>query len=426
MNTPQERRVAYLASGAHFFTHGFMTLLPALLVIITGIEGISFFTIGLIGNIGYFLYGLGSIPAGMLTDRYGPKRMLTLGVGGMAVASILVGLSRAGWFFAAAYGLFGLFASIYHPAGLSLIARHIEKKGRALGLHGVFGNVGLSLAPLFAGGMAYLFNTWRAAFLSFGALGLLYAVILHRSRIEGEKDLSVRALLNALKGRKSSMHEETERQKREEVVISVPLLLLYAGAVLFGYMYRGTLTFFPTLFQQEINYISTRYPPEPTLLAGLLTSGIIGCGMVGLWMAGRVLDRVREPVWIQIVVFILSAPLLYMIGRSSELPLVVYSAIYSLVFFGWQPVQNALVARYTSRKSHGRGYGVNFFLIMGVGSIVTSIGGYLTDRFGAYMVYNMLAVVSLAGIVIYVAVLRVRGYSVRVRYSIQREEGVPE
>ncbi|RMG01747.1 MAG: MFS transporter [Nitrospirae bacterium] len=423
MNTPEERRVAYLASGAHFFTHGFMTLLPALLVIITGIEGMSFFTIGLIGNIGYFLYGLGSIPAGMLTDRYGPKRMLTIGVGGMAVASILVGLSRAGWFFAATYGIFGLFASIYHPAGLSLIARHIEKKGRALGLHGVFGNLGLSLAPLFAGGMAYLFNTWRAAFLSFGLLGLLYVMVLHRSRITGENELSVKDVLDVLKGRRPSLRKKKTGHKEKETVISVPLLLLYVGAVLFGYMYRGTLTFFPTLFQQEINYISTRYPPEPTLLAGLLTSGIIGCGMAGLWLAGRVLDRVREPVWIQIVVFIFSAPVLYMIGSSSELPLVVYSAIYSLVFFGWQPVQNALVARYTSRRSHGRGYGVNFFLIMGVGSIVTSIGGYLTDRFGAYMVYNMLSLVSLAGVMIYFSVLRLRGYTVKLRYSIQREGG---
>ena len=49
--------------------------------------------IGIIANIGYFLFGLGSFPAGYLADRFGSKRILTIGVFGMSVASILVGLS---------------------------------------------------------------------------------------------------------------------------------------------------------------------------------------------------------------------------------------------------------------------------------------------------------------------------------------------
>ena len=39
MSNPEEKKVTWLASAAHFLTHGYMTLLPAVLVVLTGIEG---------------------------------------------------------------------------------------------------------------------------------------------------------------------------------------------------------------------------------------------------------------------------------------------------------------------------------------------------------------------------------------------------
>ena len=118
-----EQKLTYLASFSHFITHGYMTLLPAVLVVIAADHSMSFMDIGIIANIGYFLYGLGAFPSGYLADRFGSKRILTVGVFGMAVSSILVGLSPGAVSFAVTYGLLGIFASIHHPAGLSLISR---------------------------------------------------------------------------------------------------------------------------------------------------------------------------------------------------------------------------------------------------------------------------------------------------------------
>ena len=88
-----EKQLTWLASFSHFITHGYMTLLPAVLIVITAEHSLSFTEIGIIANIGYFFYGLGSFPAGYLSDKFGSKRMRTIGVSGMAVSSILVGLS---------------------------------------------------------------------------------------------------------------------------------------------------------------------------------------------------------------------------------------------------------------------------------------------------------------------------------------------
>ena len=139
-----EYKLTWLASFSHFITHGYMTLLPGVLVVIAAEQSMSFMDIGIIANIGYFLYGLGSFPAGYLADKFGSKRLLTVGVVGMACSSILVGLSPSIITFGIAYAILGLFASIHHPAGLSLIARRVTThKGKAMGLHGVLGNVGL-------------------------------------------------------------------------------------------------------------------------------------------------------------------------------------------------------------------------------------------------------------------------------------------
>ncbi|MFN2367866.1 MAG: MFS transporter, partial [Desulfurivibrionaceae bacterium] len=177
---PQERKLTWLASFSHFITHGYMTLLPAVLIVITAEHSLSFTEIGIIANIGYFLYGLGSFPAGYLSDKFGSKRMLTVGVAGMAVSSILVGLTPGAAAFAVTYAMLGIFASIHHPAGLSLIARRVNtRRGKALGLHGVMGNVGLFMTPLVASYGVKFFGTWRAAYIIYGLLGLVFAVVIH-------------------------------------------------------------------------------------------------------------------------------------------------------------------------------------------------------------------------------------------------------
>ncbi|MBE9521282.1 MAG: MFS transporter, partial [Proteobacteria bacterium] len=276
-----EQKVTWLAGFSHFITHGYMTLLPAVLVVIAGEHSLSFTDIGIIASIGYFLYGLGSFPSGYLADRFGSKRVLTVGVFGMAVSSILVGLSPGAAGFAVTYALLGIFASIHHPAGLSFIARRVlTTRGRALGLHGVLGNVGLFLTPMAAAFSVMLFGTWRAAYIIFGIIGLGFGMILQSARIEEEPDFSLRNLL--LRSSQPAI-EKQEEQPANQVessspvdaepsamsVLPVALLVLYLGSILSGFIFRGSLTFFPALLQHEVHFITSH--DEPVVMAGFFT-----------------------------------------------------------------------------------------------------------------------------------------------------------
>ena len=420
--SPAERKVAWLASWSHFFTHGYMTLLPGVLVVVAGEQSLGFFALGAMVNMGYFLFGLGSIPAGILVDRMGAKNMLVLGLGGMAFSSILVGFSPNGWTFAVSYALLGLAASIYHPAGLSLIARHIDKKGKALSLHGILGNLGLSLAPLFAGMMVYFFDTWRAAYLSFGILGVFFAFIVQRSTVEGEESDAFRRLWTLIRQREWFSAEPAAPAagvEEETRVMPLTLFCLYTGSILFGFIYRGSLTFFPALFQQDLSFVSAS--EQPVVLASIVTSAVLSVGIVGQWFGGYLFDRFPVPEKLHIFLYLLVIPALYGVARLTDSFLIAASIAFSLVFYGWQPIQNALIAKYTARRSYGKGYGVNFFFIMGMGSLATVVGGYIADDQGVDKVYLMLAITSVAGLLASMAVMKFRNYAIRYRFSVGKE-----
>ncbi len=418
--TVNEKKTAWLAGASHFITHGYMTLLPAVLVVLAGEQSLGFFALGAIVNVGYFLFGLGSIPSGVLTDRLGSKRMLVLGLFGTALSSILVGLSPNSAAFAMFYSLLGLSASIYHPAGLSLIARHIEKRGKALGLHGVMGNIGLSVAPLFAGVMVMLFDTWRAAYFSFGLLGIALAAVAHKTRIEGEEELSLKELFSGkISIAPKPVLPATDSMPDRRNIIPVSLLLLYLGSILFGFVYRGSLTFFPALFQNEVYFIASS--EQPVVLAGLVTSVILSIGMIGQWFGGYLSDKFKRPETGHIIIYLAALPAIYFMSRLTDSRLIAASAIFSLVFYGWQPIQNSLIARHTSHRSHGKGYGLNFFLIMGMGSMATAVGGYIMDERGVDQVYFMLAVVMLAALLISFSVVKAGGYSIRYGIAIEKD-----
>ncbi|GIT30705.1 MAG: hypothetical protein Ct9H300mP1_27510 [Planctomycetaceae bacterium] len=75
----------------------------------------------------------------------------------------------------------GCFASIYHPAGLSLISRVTtpETRGRALGWHGIFGSIGITAAPM---GAAVLFGTgwlgWRGYYMALCVPAVVIALLV--------------------------------------------------------------------------------------------------------------------------------------------------------------------------------------------------------------------------------------------------------
>ncbi|MEW6427527.1 MAG: MFS transporter [Thermodesulfobacteriota bacterium] len=413
-----EARLTWLTGFSHFITHGYMSLLPAVLVAITSEQAASFLSIGIIANIGYFLYGLGSFPAGWLADRYGAKRVLSIGVLGMAVSSVLVGVMPGTLGFAVAYALLGLFASIHHPAGLALIARRVrERKGRALGIHGVLGNVGLFLSPLVAAAAILTTGSWRTAYIFYGMVGFVYFLVLHRGRIDEEADLRLAELFQWRPQRRGA---EAAARESTEAILPAAMLVLYCGSILSGFIFRGSLTFFPTLLQREVLAISGH--DEPVVVAGFATSAILSLGLIGAWFGGWINDKIKVPEYFPVAVFLLVTPTLWCLSRFTDSSLLAAAAFFALVYYTWQPSHNYLIAKYTRISSHGKGFGVNFFLLFGIGSIATAVGGYYADTYGVDHFYRIMAYVAAAALLAAVSVFFAKRYRFRISCQLEKSD----
>lgn len=140
--------------------------------------GMSFSQAGLLSAVSTFTYALGQIPAGVLADRFGPKRLFFLGILGSTLLSFNFGTLQTYAGAIANQIASGAFRALIFAPGLSLVASWFppDRKATAMGVYvigGVSGNILLSLAgPLLAGRFG-----WRPTFMGFALLGVCIAFV---------------------------------------------------------------------------------------------------------------------------------------------------------------------------------------------------------------------------------------------------------
>ncbi len=384
----RENRVVFIATATHMLTHAYMMIFPTVLVLLArdpGLSTNSYFRLGLVGTLCYGLFGAGAIPAGMLADRLGSQRMLAVCAFFMALASLAAGLSPSLLPFVASMALLGLAASIYHPSGLSFISRNVRVRGRAMGIHGVGGNVGLALGPVLSGAAAARWG-WRGAFIVFAVLGFVLFLLIVWTRIE----------------RHVPKASKTKTPARGKGLFGMPfvLLLIYFNSMLYGLCYRGSMMFFPKHFVQNIHFAL-----DNVARAGTLVAFVTLAGTVGQLLGGILCDKLKRPEHAYLLVFLASTPLFFSIWLLKNWLLFAASLAFAMFFFAWQPVQNTLIAKYAARSAHGLSFGINFLLIMGVGAIAASVGGYVTDLIGVAGVFAVLGTISTVSLLVVIYML---------------------
>jgi MFS family permease len=128
----------------------------------------------------FFMFGLGSLPAGRLGDLWGRRSMMLIFFFGIGAASILTAFTQTPWQLAISLTLIGVFASIYHPVGIPMLLERASNPGATIGFNGLAGNLGVAVAALLTGFLIQ-WQGWRAAFVVPGVLALVCGWVFARS-----------------------------------------------------------------------------------------------------------------------------------------------------------------------------------------------------------------------------------------------------
>jgi MFS transporter, ACS family, D-galactonate transporter len=174
------RRDAVTTVSLVVFCQGFQALtiggIALFLPLIREDLGMTFSQAGTLSAATTFTYMLGQIPAGYLTDRFGPKRLFFIGILGSTLLSLNFGMIQSYPAAVANQLVSGVFRALLFAPGVTLIASWFppDRKATAMGIFvigGVSGNTFLSLVGPFLVGH----YGWRPPFIAFAALGVLAA-----------------------------------------------------------------------------------------------------------------------------------------------------------------------------------------------------------------------------------------------------------
>ncbi len=394
--TSMERRVIASAALAHGMTHTLELTFAALLLRI-GLEfGSSLATLGGVAFAGTLTFGAAALPAGYLSDRFGPRAVISGSMVAAAACSLLVALAPSLSVLAIALALLGGAIGLYHPPGTAMVSTVFERRGRAFAIHGIAGNLGISAAPLIASAVALLVD-WRAAYVVLAMLALGVAAmtrLVAPDRAEAARrarEASQAAISQAMAHAQGAARRRSTPPAARSWT-APPLLLVYAATIGTGFVYRGALTFLPAHLEAHLGLSFLGWTPQA--VAGAMSSLVLFAAVFGQVAGGMMSDRMPlERAAVPIV--LLLVPALALVSTSSGVVLLFAAAMFGLVNFAQQPVFNGLVADYAPAGAAGRAFGLSFFLSFGVGSSAAWVAGVVAERWGTGGTFAMLAGIAL-------------------------------
>jgi Major Facilitator Superfamily. len=121
--------VSFLMVG-HAMVHVYELSIPILMTVWLLEFSTTAALLGTVVSVGYGLFGVGALPGGLLVDRYGSRTLVVVCLAGMGASFLLLSAAPGIIGIAVALGLWGLSASVYHPAGLTLISNGVSERGR--------------------------------------------------------------------------------------------------------------------------------------------------------------------------------------------------------------------------------------------------------------------------------------------------------
>ena len=357
-------RQMQLINAAHLLTHYSLLILPTAVLAMAapgGAFGADYGPIIALATAMFVLYGAGSLPQGWLAQRFGRPRMMLAFYIGTGLSLIAASFASGPLALTIALASAGFFAAIYHPIGTAMLVEAAgDKPGRALGLNGVFGNVGVASAPLITAFLSQQAG-WR---WSFAVPGLVCIGLGVAWALRGE------------------VHAESHANAKSFPAIPKPVvrravIVMLSISAASGLVFNAFTILLPKLMEERLAGDSGLLP-----MVGALAFAATLCGALTQFTVGRMIDHMTlKRIFLPLAVLLVPALAALALARGwLALPL---AGLVAAVIFGQVTINETMTARYISPDMRAKIYSLRFFIGFIGGAAAAPIVAFLHERTGS-------------------------------------------
>ena len=355
---------------AHGTSHFFHMLLPPLFPAFIREFGLSYSQLGLLVTIFFIISGVGQAVAGFVVDRIGARPVLFAALGCFVAAGLAAAGAQGYHGLMLAAALAGLGNSPFHPADFTILNKRVSahRIGHAFSVHGITGNLGWAVAPVFLIGIASATGSWRIACACASLWALLVLAVL----------LSRREAIDDRQG--SWGHERAGGNAAPADEHALAFLKLPSVWLCFSFFFWTTAAL--SAIQSFAGPALGKMYGLPLSATAFVVTGYMLCGAAGMVAGGFLVTRVQRLERTIAAAMALAAALLLLVS-TGWLPAALAGVAASLAGLGTGlagPSRDMLIKRAAPPGATGRVYGTVYSGLDVGFALAAPVFGWLLDH----------------------------------------------
>jgi MFS family permease len=380
----QARRISIgFINFAHAIDHYVVLIFPTVVIGLEAIYGRSYAELIAFGTASFVTFGVFSLPAGWLADRWSRRNMMAVFYFGCGVSLLGAALAPNLVWLAVALAALGMFAAIYHPVGTAMLIEQATTRGRSLAFNGVCGNLGVAFAAGITAVLASVIG-WRGAFVVPAVICILTGIAYLRLVPDNHH--------------RSIKRDQTPDVRLAAWIAVTVFCLFIVIALTAGLVFHIVTVALPKIVDERLGDVSL-------ILVGGLATLIFVFGALAQFAMGRLVEKFPLHILFAAVAFLQFAGVLWA-AYATGITILFALAAAIIGIYAQVTVNDMVIARYTADAWRGRVFAVRYFLTFLVSGAAVSLIALLHGRGGFDLVLAVTAVIAL-GFVIATAVIAV-------------------
>ena len=376
------RLVVGFLNWAHALDHFVILIYPTVVIELAAIYGRSYASLIALSTASFVAFGLFSLPAGWLGDRWSRRNLMLAFYIGCGLSLVAAAFAPSLTSLAIALFSLGVFAAIYHPVGTAMIIEHAKERGRTLAFNGVCGNLGVSLAAGITAALTAAFS-WRGAFLVPGLICVATGIVYF--------------WLSPPEQRHAAARSRAPDVLLSPTIAAVIFALFVVVALSAGLVFNTISVALPKIVDERVG------DGIPLVLVGGLTTAVFLCGAVAQITVGRLVERIPPHVLFAAIAILQFTSVVWS-AYASGATLLIALAFTMAAIYGQITVNDLLIARYTADAWRSRVYAVRYFIAFMISGAAVSMIAVLYGRGGFGLVLGVTAVVAMGFLIAAIAI----------------------